>query len=361
MTALPPESTQVTNGIERVRVVTMSLTSHIADKTSPVPRFLNEHFPFIKSVQASYLAGAPELQFPPCSANHGTVGTAYDWRVRLLVDLHPDVHLPVIGVMRTGRRDLTKPLIELLAELGIPIELDLIGSRPAEGASGVMAQKDEELLSRLAWVLAAYTELFRCGMVFPGSPLSRLGKKPNPADLLALAPEEVCSDLAVLVDATKRTLLPVIEQHPPVQLGPTFACSASVGGADADIVAGGLLVDLKTSVGAKRSDGSPSVFDWQRGATSAPRLHPARLGRQISAGFGGRVRRTFRLLTSMADRCTSRRATARSACHVTGGATASFPAEGHRRSAAAFSRGAFRSPTIAGSISAMTAVRDLSG
>jgi hypothetical protein len=234
----------------------MSLSSQIANKNSSVSIFFAEQFPFLKSLQANYVAAAPDIQCRPSSANPGTVGTAYDWRVRLLIDPRPNARLPFLGAVLTGRLDLSESLSQLLLECGIPYEDDHESSSQMADSSGLMSQKDDEWLSRLAWVLACYTELFRARRVFPGSPLSQLGKNPAPEALLALASDEVCGDIASLTQATRNTLLPIIEVRNPIALGPTFAGSRAVKGADADIIAGGLLIDLKASAGTQRSDGS---------------------------------------------------------------------------------------------------------
>lgn len=234
----------------------MSLTSLIADKSSSFSVFLREEFPSLKSAQSRYLNGAPGLKFPPSSANPGTVGTAYDWRVRLLVDAHPDMTLPLAGAMRIRRKELSAALLTLLAESGIPATTGPITIHPMPDLESFVAKQDEEWICRFSWVLALYTELFRSGAVFPGSPLSLLGSTPSPDDLMALAPDDACRDIATLANATRDTLLPILKEREPVHLGPTFAGSRAVGGADADMCASGLLIEVKSSAGDKRSDGT---------------------------------------------------------------------------------------------------------
>lgn len=236
----------------------MSLSTQIHDRSSPVFRFLNEHFPFLRSIQRSYLDLAPELLIPPCSANPGTLGAAYDWRVRLLLEEQPDMNLPLTGAMRIGRSDLVELLAALLTESGIQAVLRLgnASSSNSDRPSLPRASRSDEWLIRLAWAIACYTELFRTGMIWPGSPLARLSKGASPEDLLALCPDDAVADIAALVEVTKGTLVRVIENHPPLHVGPTFAGSAAVQGADADFVAGGTLVDLKSGAGDKRKDGS---------------------------------------------------------------------------------------------------------
>ena len=103
---------------------------------------------------------------------------------------------------------------------------------------------------------ALYTELFRSGALFPGSPLHRLGSSISPGDLISLAPDDACEDIAALAGATRQTVLPILSGRRPVVLGPTFSGSSAVGGADADMCVSGLLVELKSSAGDKRADGS---------------------------------------------------------------------------------------------------------
>ena len=234
----------------------MSLSSLIEDRKSPLAVFLTKAFPSLKGIQSSYLRAAPPLQLPPCAANPGTIGTAFDWRVRLFFDLHPDVRLPLAGALKVGRRDLHDALVGLLAESGFELSLGVVTITQGSELTSYMAERDELWLDRFAWVLALYTELFRSGGLFPGSALDRIGPGITPDDLLSLAPDEACEDIAALAAATRQTLLPVLDERGAVVLGPTFAGSTSVGGADADMCAAGLLVELKSSTGDKRSDGT---------------------------------------------------------------------------------------------------------
>lgn len=234
----------------------MSLSSLIEDRKSSLAVFLADTFPSVKGMQSAYLKAAPPIQIPPCAANPGTVGTAFDWRARLLVDLHPDVRLPLAGALKVGRRDLHDALVHLLAESGFDLSHGIVTITQGPELASFMRERDEPWLDRFVWVLALYTELFRSGGLFPGSALDRLGSSIAPDDLLALAPEEACEDIAALAAATQKTLLPLLIEREPVVVGPTFSGSTSVGGADADMCASGLLVELKSSAGDKRSDGS---------------------------------------------------------------------------------------------------------
>ena len=132
--------------------------------------------------------------------------------------------------------------------------------------SGSTAPPD--LLGRGCWALALLTEVFRAGpAVLQHGPLSEyapiaiqgvpLGPPVTADELLALAPQAALEELAALRAAIEGTLLPALGgRRGQWTLGPTFAGSGLVGGADADLMAADLLVELKTTLGRKRDDGS---------------------------------------------------------------------------------------------------------
>jgi hypothetical protein len=80
-------------------------------------------------------------------------------------------------------------------------------------------------------------------------PLSRFqGRTVTADDLLALAPPAGLDQLAQFREVFQSTLLPQLASRTePWTLGPTFAGSALIGGADGDLIAAGLLLELKTS------------------------------------------------------------------------------------------------------------------
>lgn len=109
--------------------------------------------------------------------------------------------------------------------------------------SGVEA----DLLARGWWALT--TEAFRSGQALAAGPLARFRARPVTAeDLLALAPPAGLDQLARFSDVFEATLIPrVTARAGKWALGPVFAGSHLIEGADGDLVAAGLLVDLKTS------------------------------------------------------------------------------------------------------------------
>jgi hypothetical protein len=108
---------------------------------------------------------------------------------------------------------------------------------------------DAELLARGCWALALLTEAFRSVQAAATGPLSRFQGRTVTADgLMALAPPAGLDQLARFREVFESTLLPRLASRTgPWTLGPAFAGSALIGGADGDLIAAGLLLDLKTS------------------------------------------------------------------------------------------------------------------
>jgi hypothetical protein len=129
----------------------------------------------------------------------------------------------------------------------------LMGTAPAGPAAfaGPVpgSDVDAELLARGCWALALLTEAFRSMQAATTGPLSRFHGRAVTADgLLALASPAGLDQLARFREVFQGTLLPQLASRTgPWALGPAFAGSALIGGADGDLVAAGLLLELKSS------------------------------------------------------------------------------------------------------------------
>lgn len=236
----------------RPPVVRGPLTAEIKNIRSPVRQFLDERFTSgLRDVQRRYREGAGTLVVPRSDANPGTVGTAADWLLRFLIHPSPDVHLAMAGaaLCRMDGVDLVPALAGITESLGVPLprrrEVREVQTFTGPGP-GCDAEPD--LLARSCWALALLTEVFRGGpMVLAAGPLSQLRGTAKAASLLALCPPAGLDQLAQFRHVFETALMPHLAARRGLwAIGPTFAGSELMN-ADADLIAGGLLLDLKTS------------------------------------------------------------------------------------------------------------------
>lgn len=262
----------------------MSLTSALKDSASPVGQFVAARLANIAPIREDWkarVADRPTLR-PQAEAGSlrppwNSIGIAIDYRIRYYFAVTPPADLvavhggmTVIGaggslvdlddrttptapphqdfiffdpddlgdLARVEARSaavLAWPLVERLTML--TDSLAPVGQRLGQG--------DEAELCRVCYVLALYEELYRAGPGI-GSPLYRLPAGATLADLLGLARPVIVDDLCRLSWAFYDGQAQLVGQ--PAVLNPTFAGSRDVGGADADLIVGGCLVDIKATV-----------------------------------------------------------------------------------------------------------------
>lgn len=229
------------------------LTAALKDTRSPVRAFLDQRFPNTREIQRRYRDSAGPLRTDG-RANPGTIGGAFDWTIRFLAHPCPDLQLALLGA--THAPAIGRALWELARLLGFVIDDDghaTVGSRFTGPVAGSLVEP--ELLARGCWALALLTDLFRVGLT-PTSPLAGVDLRASTADqLLSMAPNDGVAELIALRVDAERVLLPALAtRRGSWALGPTFAGSRLMN-ADADLIAAGLLLELKTNLGNKRADG----------------------------------------------------------------------------------------------------------
>lgn len=208
-----------------------NLTSAVKDKGSPLRHYLDRRFPDTRPLQADYRSRVGRLLVEGGSADPGTLGAAFDLQVRLRLDPRET------------------PVVAMLAFMGSPDALAAITEVVRRGREVARCGGGQETVSRACWALALCTEVYRVGLV-PGSPLAELlaaGRFTAEA-LLGLAPPDALRQLSELEAVAATKLLPCL--HAPLHLGPTFDGSRLCA-ADADLIASGLLLDIKTHLGRK--------------------------------------------------------------------------------------------------------------
>lgn len=255
----------------------MSLTSHLKDTHSPIRAFLRDRFPNTREVVKdcrSRLVGI-ETILPPASAArypYDLIGMAIDYRLRFyfaetplrdLVAYRGLADVEMVGC-RLSLASADDQIAMLKRGVGIVDLGDFVLERvPLADLSPVqcrLARSAEELLARYCIVLSLYEMIFRSGGRVPEA--LRLQSTTSPFvptpidDLLAIPQPHWLDDLCTLSWAFYDDNTDLLER--PVILNPTFDGSASVGGADADMIVDDCLVDVKLTI----DSGLRKLGDW---------------------------------------------------------------------------------------------------
>lgn len=235
----------------------MSLTSHLSTPRSPLGAWFRETFAATSAVVRfinATLADSPGVP-PPAGALAGTLGTAIDYRIRFAFDR------PVVAsliAVRGARRSMDYVDPHLAVAF-----FESLGRLLADASPGLRPRDDEteRTLARHCVVLALLDEAFRAGgldggdLVFAGiveprfhSRLMDLPSRSWVADLLALVTEDEIADVCAVIDVLRSHGEPLATRAAArVITNPSFSTSERVGGADADLILGGCLLDIKSN------------------------------------------------------------------------------------------------------------------
>lgn len=245
----------------------MSLTSELKDADSALAVFVTEQFPAIRELSAAFRAVRPrdaEALQPPAAAGTriawGTLNAAMDHRLRYAFSdsraLPDTVELGITGAFRLAAspaigaavrkagHDLEYLLDELIAD-----------QQPASRLRTLLLPKAAETqLATLCYAMTWFEEVYRTRRLWPGTPLGDAQSGFSVTDLLAAVPEYAMADLAAQAEIASGALAEVRAACPPeaAHTGPAFAGSPDVGGADADLIIDGLLIDVKGTVAPSR-------------------------------------------------------------------------------------------------------------
>lgn len=239
----------------------MSLTSCLDDSQSAISRFLNTELPTVKALAGDFRSRLP--QHPDTVQPQGvgpfsyrSLGQAVDLRLRIAFGT--PVGSPVFsGVMLTAQilADARSPAAALAAaRVGQELLDQLQAQPPAVPGALVKEPAAEERLARMCFVAAWFEEVFRGGMR-SSHPLLHADLSRGLDGVLEEVPDYVPGDLAAQAARADRPgTLQWVLAAPPAQrvCGPTFAGSNHVGGADADFIVAGRLVDCKATIHPRR-------------------------------------------------------------------------------------------------------------
>jgi hypothetical protein len=226
----------------------VSLTSQLRTKGSVLWTFMEEWFP--NTAATARMDPGPMLVCPTDRAGYpwAVVGTALDYRIRFFYGP------PIIEQLVAHRG--AKRLMEVWGREGDmpttfgPLTRALQSEIPRRADHWkAKSAKNEKRLARLCFVLALYED---CGRSEPQSewPIVQLGPRAKLSDLEALCPAQVVDDLVALA-AVFRDRAGLVFREQPVVLNPAFIGAIGIGGADADLILGQTLIDIKATIKGK--------------------------------------------------------------------------------------------------------------
>lgn len=226
----------ITNGL--------TLSQAVKDKSTPLRQYLQRAFPSGRLLQNEFKKNAGDLVVDTAGAQAGTVGTSVDLLIRFLLD--PDDVPQSARILFPFNISYTETVDELAG---------------TAGDTSRAGDIDEESFARAVWALALCVEAHRSGGAY-GSVVVDLvrGNRFGTDVMLAQATPAALTELIALRRVASERLIPNL--HRPFHLGPEFDMSKRDGIADtrliaaeADLICDGLLIDIKTQLGTKNSEG----------------------------------------------------------------------------------------------------------
>ena len=245
----------------------MSLTSELKDPRSRVSAFMRERLPNTRRVMALSRGrmGERATRRPAGPVPWSLIGTSLDYRLRFyfpqagrkgrLENLvcYAGAALACGGKLCYGEddeaREILPPDVTLPGRLDHALMLSffasLAGCLRLNPPQRRLDAGDEDLLLRHCVVMAALDVFVRAGFD-PRSVLLNPESRRTVGELLAVAEQVWLDDLRGLSWDFEQGL-PDLWGRPAI-LNPTFDGSGFVGGADADLISDGCLIDVKTTI-----------------------------------------------------------------------------------------------------------------
>lgn len=234
----------------------MSVSSQLDDARSPLSVFMAKRFPNTRPFLVGLnrlLAKSPLLEPNGAvpSYDYGVIGTALDYRIRLYFDESATTKGYLVAergaekaqefVARAvgGKADAVRATCDAFFE---EVRNTIAAVKPVGRR---LEPSEEDHLGRCCLALALFDSCFRATvrMEFPViGPLLRY----DPAGILALARQEWLDDLRQLSWQFAETQAALLGRR-PVHLNPVFDGSHDVGGADADLIVEGDIIDITST------------------------------------------------------------------------------------------------------------------
>jgi hypothetical protein len=260
----------------------MSLSSHLSDSASPIGQFIKQQFGQTTRLTkaANQRLKTVETLRPVVSGTaypYPFIGTAIDYRIRYAFAITPYQQLVAWhGALKLILKpwesdddvlidweDLPSgipiptpvgPTGNLVATAVGPYPIQLVGAffesldatlRVLQPVGKLLDAQAERTLDRYCIVLNLFEQVFRSNAYIQG-PLMQPTVKRSVEALLAIPQDAWLDDLSQLFGLFYECYHDLLSR--PHILNPTFAGSVDIGGADADLIVDGCLIDIKTSI-----------------------------------------------------------------------------------------------------------------
>lgn len=242
----------------------MSLTSHLKDPGSAISRFLAEHLPHPAAALADYrtrLVRFPAPVKPPVEAGrqpeYRMLGHTIDHRLR--ITLGAPTGSPIReGVVRAVLDDggwPSREVIRAVQEAGDVLLDELSQYERDAGQPLALEEEVEDRLIRLCHTASSFEAIFRRGGWIRGNSLGFCAPDATLDDLVDAVADYVVDDIRRQMELAARPGPFDSLRRLPAEAricGPVFDGSRQVGGADADFILDGALIDCKATIRPER-------------------------------------------------------------------------------------------------------------
>ena len=209
-----------------------TLTSELKDKNSPLLHYIRQEFPNTIALRREFEARSGQLLVEGGDAPAPTIGTTFDVMTMLILDAsHRPTQFP--------------PSFRWTKEHA------LVGAYLTEIAIAAMQPdfKNPDVFYWCVWGLGLLTEVHRAFL--PDAPINKIVATQAPVKetlfaISRLMPEDAIDQLLELREVADEHFLPYLPK--PLNLSPEFF-AAKTCAADADVLAGGTLIDIKVQLG----------------------------------------------------------------------------------------------------------------
>ncbi|WP_310728292.1 UvrD-helicase domain-containing protein [Streptomyces sp. N2A] len=228
---------------------TLSLTAQLKYATSPLSRFMAAHLPHSHNLVRDYQSRIAGLPYPvqPIDVpypNWSALGHTIDYRLRLSLGgrLGDAVTLGVMALAAEPAQAPTFPTRRALHVAGKNLLAKIDDHLTAR------TTLDDASLTRLCFVAAFFEDIARTGEIRRYSMLANASPSTGLENLVTAVPDYVLTDINQQLVLAERAFAPFRALPPAARTcGPVFTGSSDLGGADADFILGGLLLDCKAT------------------------------------------------------------------------------------------------------------------